>query len=982
MLNTNNTFTGRQDAVDQLSDYINKVSDLNTSLLLIGGTAGVGKTSLVEYFLNLKPTKSCLVLRGKYDENKSSIPYQGIIQAIRDYSVTIFNKPEKERLETGTQLTNLLAPNLRILHDIAPVFKNFTGQSTELQALSPVESNNRFKFVINKVFAYLLSQNKKVILFLDDLHWADKESITLLGSILSSESLSSLSVITTYRNEEVGISHPLSSTIRELSKNNVIINRIDLPPLSPEEINSITNELIPANNESSEMISSYLYEQSRGNPLYVKELINNLLAGQYIDLSDKSRSWKLNLDELVELKVSKNIIDLLIAKFNKLPDETQLLLKQAACLGTFFSSKLLAKLNGFAVNRVEESLNAGIEHQVIVYSSEASSEKEYKFSHDRVKESTYKLIKDKSSHHLSIGRMLLQGYEITKTDFTVDEIVFHLNNGYKLIHDKAEIINLCSLNLTASVSAKNSGSYSSVISNLTIARKLLPVDSWSTHHELSHSIYMNLAESYYLTGDFKKAEELSHLCLERSSNHTEKLRIYNLKIIQNTNLGKWNEALNDGFNALSLLDIDLEEGIDTDKITEQLNQLDQQELLNLPINTDPVTNALMALLNSLVSPVYVLRPDLLQTMVMKMISTSLEFGNNKESAYAFDIYGMILGPVLGEYDKANGYAQLSIKLNEKLNDLSLRCKIILTYVTNIKPWVDDIKSGTSLLDEAFNDGLNSGDLINSGYCIVSKSLQLFHAGTHLNTIQNYISNSLPHLEQTKNPAISITYLTRQAILSLQGSTDAPMSLTDNSFNEEDLLDEFNETEFQHGIHWYYVIKMMLSVIHSDYDHALDYVTKSQNAISGATGQFSVAEHNFYHSLILTHLIKNTVEDSSTEREYRNQLTENQKQLENWSNICPSNFLHKHDLIKAEILAINNEHELAEELYKASIEAAKNNGFIQDAAISSYRLSEFYAQNNNSNLSEKITNEANNLLTSWGAKGLKVSSNYSLITNQQ
>ena len=950
-------FIGRQDEIDSLYTLYHDSTGNLPQFVLVGGVSGVGKSSLIEQFLVRKLTENDTFIIGKYDENKTTIPYQGISEAIRNYARSLSKLTKANKTAYASELGSLLYPNLSVLLDIAPEFTDITGPIESAQVLTPLESNNRFLLVIVNLFKFILSKHNRVVLYLDDLHWADKESIRLIESLLLASELNRLFIIGTYRVEEVGISHPLSTAIRKLF-NNTNIHRIDLQPLHKMDIHSIINKRLLTTNPPE--LTEYLFEKSGGNPLYLGELIDTISENKYLANAgvtlDTAQDYK-------KLKVSKNVVDLLILKLTKMSPQAQDILQKASCIGTTFHYDTLLYICNFDQNIIDDAITESLDNGILRKVLTESDNKQYRFEHDRVRESAYEMIKDKPNLHLDLGRLFLNSQSnpsINTVD--IENTIYHLNKGAQLITDAGEKISVCSLNLSTALTAKHSGAYSSAIDKLQTARALLPIDGWVNHHDLTYNIYKNLSECYYLDGNFEKAEELCHLTLTQVSEQTEQLSMYSLKVTQLTNLGKWQAALDEGFKGLKLSSINLEEGIES-SITDTINNMSPQEYLELPVNSNPTARSTMVLLNTLVSPIYVLRPELLPNLVMHFLRFSIQDGNSIETAYAYDMHGLMLGPIKGEYHKANEFAQVALTLNQQFNDISQRCKIKLTYSTNISPWVNHIKYGFDLLEQGAIDGLNAGDIINSGYCNISHTLQRLSSGDNLGELSNFIDEKWPFISRTQNPARSLITITKQLILNLQGNTRRHSSFTNSDFDENNFLLELRNNGFLHGIHWFHVNKMLLAIIDNDYTNIEEYIAGSQEGIPGSVGQFSVADHNFYHSLILS---RQLCENQHKHQDSLNTIIENQKQLHIWAENCPDNFLHKYKLVQAEINMLDNSLELAEELYISSQELAIKKGFIHDAAIATERFAYAIEKNSDLTRAKKLQHDAVRLYSEWGA----------------
>ncbi|MDH5325005.1 MAG: AAA family ATPase [Gammaproteobacteria bacterium] len=947
----NTTFVGRQSHLAQLRNIFDNIHTNGTKIVLVGGNPGIGKTTLISQFISQYFFDSDVCLYGKF--NNHHLPSQGLIDAINHYARSLKLKSKKEQIELSKELTDLLQPNLKILHEFAPDFEQLTKTDSHPQPLPSFESKNRFNLVFNKLLTFITKKSDRLVFFLDDLHWADADAIDLIESVVLNKEFKSICIVGSYRNDEVGISHPLSALARKLAKLNSLLQRVDLNPLSELEARTLVSQY--SNNLSKEW-EQYVCLQANGNPLYIKQLVETTGYGATSStLSETNVSLAFKQPE--QLGVTDKLAEILILKFKKLSKETQRVLKLASAIGPTFSAELISRISSLSTTEVESLLSDGVKLELI-FIQKNNSCRHYQFTHDKIRESIFELVNDKPGLHLAIGRQL-QSYPSDPK--TLPTILYHMNIGCEQISNMEETINVSNMNFTAAIQAKTTGSYSTAIVYLQTARKLLPIDSWTSQHKLSFRIYKTLAECKYLCGKFKEAHELYHIILERTGNTYERAEVHKLKIIQYTNQSNWKEAVDEGMEALKLFNIDLESDDETPKTLELLSTTPIDHILTLPSNIDPLVDSLISLCNSMVSPVYVLRPDLIQNLVLIMIRTSFDSGISKESAYAFDLYGVLVGSIHGDYRKANDYALLALKLNQKLNDISLRCKIKLTYYTNISPWVNYIELGINELKTASVDGLNAGDLINSGYCNVSQILQSFHSGMNLVELDDIITSALPFLEKSNNPAILLVRFTRQFIKNMNGTTNDSLSLSDDSFCENTTLNSMENVGFLHGIHWYFLLRMMTSVIRQDYAHAMDLVERSRAASIGAVGQFSISELNFYHSLILTGLIKNEKEKFE---DHKKTLETNQEQLRQWAELCPRNFLHKFELVQAEIEACQTNPIEAGKTYASALRNALANGFYQDAAICSHRYS-LQERTSNNSLRGDLLKECKDHLTKWG-----------------
>jgi len=974
MLQHTHSLVGRNLQIGDMQTFIEFCDRPESGIIFVGGVSGIGKTCLINHFILENFDDRDIILHGKYIEEQSSISYQGILQALEGYAVNILKNDSNIIKQYGEQIASRLYPNLKVLHEIIPSFKLITGPAIEVASLPAVESQNRFTHVISNLLTFIGENCRRLVLFLDDLQWGNKISMELIKSILAEKRIGNLYVFAAYRIEDVGVAHFLSQSVRDMIKMGVRIHRVDLPPLEKDDVGGLISQIYKLKNGDLKGLSSYVYEQASGNPLYALELLDHLRANDYLSKSPDNNDWFVRINDIGQQNVSKNIIDLLIIKFYRTSYTTQNVLKCAACIGISFTPELLSKISGFNTYRIEESLDEALNLGLIRTEDVANALVSYGFIHDRVKESIYRLIDDQQPIHLNIARALQLDSSQLSGEVNLDNIVYHYNQSYKLLESEQERIDLCKLEANAARRAKNSGAYRSAIEDLLIARELLPMDSWTRYHELSYDVYILLAEFSNLIQGFDSAERFLQIALERSTAKYEIAEIYNLKVTQLTNQSRWKDAVEIGIEGLKKTGIDLLDQNTFVDVESQLQEMAVDELISLPLTSERGMKAILSLLNSMVSPAYVFRPELLWNIVMVTIGLSIRNGNAVESVYAYEIYAIVLGAQRGDYQNAKKYAQLAIDLNEKLEDPYLRCKIKLSYATNLLPWFESLNKSIGIFDSAAIDGLNTGDLVNTGYCYASSVLQQFAAGQNIDEVKLYIYNVKPFLTSTHNPVTNLVDITHQLIQNLQGKTLDAFSYSDITFDESVILENMKQNQFIHGLHYFYVNKMLLAVLNNRYEDALDYVEKSSDFMSGAAGQFSVADHNFYHSLICLELYRRvasvaSIETANLNHDLISQVLENQAQMEKWADTCSDNFFHKYKLIQAEILSVKGVAEEASECYQESLEHAVIYGFLQDAAIASLRYAGHCSRQGNKEKEVVLKKEASHYYISWGATRL-------------
>ncbi|WP_341739531.1 SpoIIE family protein phosphatase [Microcoleus sp. CAWBG640] len=273
-------------------------------------------------------------------------------------------------------------------------------------------------------------------------------------------------------------------------------------------------------------------------------------------------------------------------QLQKLPENTQNVLKLAACIGNQFDLTTLAIVHEKSQAETAADLWRALQESLIIPITESykffqDSESvevaqgselsvPYRFLHDRVQQAAYFLIPEsqKQSTHLKIGQLLLSNIPPEEREEKIFDIVNQLNIGVELINHQTERNELACLNLMAGRKAKTSTAYTAAKRYLTVGLELLAADSWLEQYHLTLALHEEAAEAAYLCGDFIAIEQLADLVLEQARTLLDKVKVYEVKIQAAIAQGNIKEGIKIGLVVLNLLGVIL---------PEEPNQLDIQK---------------------------------------------------------------------------------------------------------------------------------------------------------------------------------------------------------------------------------------------------------------------------------------------------------------------------------------------------------------------------------------------------------------------
>ena len=283
---------------------------------------------------------------------------------------------------------------------------------------------------------------------------------------------------------------------------------------------------------SAAPLAELVHGKTAGNPFFVLQFLSSLADEGLLTFDHEVQGWSWNLDSIRAKSYAGNVVDLMVAKLDRLPDEAQKVLQQLACLGNVADVTTLATVLGTSEDEVHAAVWAAVRIELVARQQHA-----YKFVHDRVQEAAYSLIPDaeRPAAHLRIGRLLVAQTPPESREEAIFEIVNQLNRGAGLIASQDEREHLAELNLIAGKRAKAATAYVSALTYLAAGAALLADDCWTRRHALDFGLKLQRAECEFLTGALAEAETRLAKLSQRGADTVERAAVAGLLIDVYTN---------------------------------------------------------------------------------------------------------------------------------------------------------------------------------------------------------------------------------------------------------------------------------------------------------------------------------------------------------------------------------------------------------------------------------------------------------------
>jgi predicted ATPase len=242
-------------------------------MMLVAGYSGIGKSSLVAEIHKPNTRLRGYFTEGKFDQFQRNIPYSAIVSAFKGLVRQLLSENSSQLAQWREKLLAALGANGQVIIDVIPEVELIVGKQPPVPELGPTESQNRFNLVFGQFIRAFCTKEHPLVIFLDDLQWADSATLNLIERMMVDNETQYLFLIGAYRDNEVNPAHPLMMMLDGLRNRGATINFITLAPLELEHISRLIADTLHSNTEAENRGQSLLCQSISENT--VRRKINN-----------------------------------------------------------------------------------------------------------------------------------------------------------------------------------------------------------------------------------------------------------------------------------------------------------------------------------------------------------------------------------------------------------------------------------------------------------------------------------------------------------------------------------------------------------------------------------------------------------------------------------------------------------------------------------------------------------------------------------
>lgn len=681
--------------------------------VVVEGEPGVGKSALVQRFL-ATATGDPVVLAGRCYEQES-VPFKGLDSIVDALSEHLLGCDE-------ATVNELLAGGVRYLATVFPVLARVPAVAGTIAESRSVASEGGLREQAFRELERLidaLGRRRPLVVCLDDVQWADADSLALLRRLVLRANAVPCLFLATFR---PGIEPPQWA---ELS---VGSERLVLGGLGEEESRALWDVIGPAaTTPGATALRDEAVEEAAGHPLFLAELA---LAAR----SGHTEACHLRLEDVLWRRIQER--DPIEQRF----------MEMLAFAGAPAPCEAVARAADLDVGECVTRLG-GLKAAQLVRVTRRGEERLVEPYHARIRESLVERLAGEgegrtAQRHLRLGRALHETSDAGSLPHRVFAILLHLDAARSLIATRPERLEVAGLHLAASRAARLTTAYTRARDHAVLGLSLASEGGWADAYALTRDLWIERMEAEYLGGRPDDARRSFEAARGRLTSPEDKAAHYTSWIALESAHMRFAEALAAGREILEALGAPLPGRVSmahvlaehaANRIARGRRSID--DLLRLERLGDPARESAMQVMMALGAAAYCLDTHLFTWMMLRIAGTSMRHGVCSVSSYGFAGYGLVLSAAFRQHAEGAAFGRVALALDERFKDPSLAGKLHFIVASYLAPWTSPIADAHEALRRAYDKSVRCGDRAYEVYAVLHLSVMAFFEGASLETLQ-------------------------------------------------------------------------------------------------------------------------------------------------------------------------------------------------------------------------------------------------------
>lgn len=970
---------GREEQEAALLAAFERVRAERVQLVYIGGPSGVGKSALVSQVYRPMTERRGSAARGKFDQLTRSVPYAAFCQAFTDLVALLLTHDDETLGMWRREILGAVGELGGVLLGLIPNLPLVTGPLPPVPPLEGTAAQNRLHWVARSFVRAVSHREHPLVLFIDDVQWADAASLDLLQALATDPEGKHLLLIVAYRDNEMAANHGFYAVLEAAAQAGVKPVPIVIDNLGWQDVAAMIADSTRSPREEAEALARVVHRKTRGNAFFVHQFLSMLADRGLLTFEERAGRWVFRREAVEAVEVTENVVDLLAGKIRSLDEGSQQVVQRAASLGNRFDLVMLSGITGQSVvdlhHALQPALAAGLLSPVdrgylrVEAAAELAEDANatYAFAHDRVQLAAYTMLDEGQRRrvHLEAGRLLLRALR-GEADARIFEVARHLNAAERLLEDPQERLAAADVELRAGRLAFTAGAYRQALEHAERGLALLPAGSWGAAYELRVGLELLASRGASLILDDARARRAAGEVLEHAKTGLEKASVYSdLALIAMTQ-EDLTGSVELGRKALAELGVRFPENPSTPHIILALLRVKLtlrgriEELAEGKPLEDPRVEAALIIMDRLLPAAFRSGSKLFPLFVFEMVRLAAIHGLSCYSVAAFSSFAIAQCAVLKDYEVGYRFARTALKICERY-PRGMGPAIFNIFVRH---WKEPLGAAVEGFRQGARMSLELGDVYQATWCFCYGSLFLYVSGAPLRKVlESYRSHGDALLFD--EGAEGMRKMITQLIHNLSSPTEQPHRLEGEDYNEAWVTRRFQERNDATEIGHYHNFSLQLCVLFGRDQEGLAHADALERYVDGLNPMYFWVMMQF-----LSGVVRARAGASSNDRRLLSKAGQNLRVLRRCAAQNPHNYAHMSSLVAALLADAQGKHRDARARYEQAIEQARRHAAPSaDQALCLESFSRFLQRQADFTTASSLREQAAQEYLFWGATAL-------------
>jgi histidine kinase len=925
--------------------------------LWIRGEPGIGKSALVDQLRPHLALTGAYLAVGRFDPQRDR-PYDGWIVALELFVQQLLVESDA-RLQTWAHqlrqgLGNIAGAITEIIPDLAFVVRDVPA----VPKLGARETQARLSLALQRFFRVCATPDHPLVIFLDDMQWADAASRSLVEDVLSMEGAPSLFMVAALRSNEVDEGHALTGMLERIARRGFGFETFDLQPVGSAAVTAFLADALERPADAVAPLGELIERKTGNSPLLVRQFVDHIHERGLLRYRSGD-GWSWDHEEVVAADIPDGAAGFMAAKLDQLEIGARDLIQFASCVGDEFDVDSLCELSQQIPVMLEQHLYALCDVGLI-----APCSRGFRFVHSRIREAARARLSEpvRARLHYDMARLLIARTPEADRSQRVFLIVEHLNRGRAFLSEELRL-EAIRLNVLAGRKALGTGAAATAEGYLSVARDLFGEQEWTSEHVLGFELLLSSAECALLRRDFEAAlatldelDQRSPSVLEATNVamkriqvkaltvHPEECTRYALDVLAKLGV-HWPIRPSRWRAAVALLNVQW-----------KVWRRGHAELLHPASAVDPIQLAPILVMGIAGGAMARVSFNLGVLASCWVLCSNLRRGYLTRPGYTISVYAGSLQMVLQAARAARRMVQLALDWNERVPDPVYGPRTEMQIQALVRPWWMRRRQAIAPLDQITESMREVGDLEYASYAQFLKVIYGALAGQTVAATEEAFLQLVAGVQRRghRYPEPERCYRAYH----LLGDGDSSLEL---ELRESDAWIETNQGSAESYIR---TLWMMVLCIYDRHDLAFEQSEKIGKRLFEVVPYVHVADHTFYRGLSAAMLARSS--RGRLRRRHVKELRQCVRRLRRWAKSGPD-FGHMATLLEAERSWLQGRAETARSLYQQAARLAQKQEYVHHAALACDLHAKALSQQRRETEASAMLREACAFYEAWGAR---------------